>query len=363
MKTNDKNDQFQVLRGLADHRNMVATYVLAFAVGFLAMTASIPLPWMLGPLFVLAISCSLGAPLVSWKYGRRVGQLIMGISMGLYFIPEVMWQLITFLPMIVGGALGSVAIGMIGAKILMRMGETNPTTAFYAAMPGGASEMVSLAEKYAGDVGRIASAHSLRILLVVSTVPVGMTLLGVQGSAINTEMLATVQFAKLPWLFMVGLAGIVFFKLIRIRNAWFLGALTAASVCTALGYSATAMPPAISALGQVLIAVSLGTQFNRQFIVHAPMWLVKTLSISVIEIILSLAMAIAIAWWMPVGAMNLILSFAPGGMIEMGITAKVLHLAVPLVVACHVTRVFILTLIAPRCFRTFFLKSPLETKA
>lgn len=47
------------------------------------------------------------------------------------------------------------------------------------------------------------------------------------------------------------------------------------------------------------------------------------------------------------------LSFAPGGISEMSITASRLDLGVPLVVASHVVRPSILTLLAPYSFRLF----------
>jgi hypothetical protein len=50
---------------------------------------------------------------------------------------------------------------------------------------------------------------------------------------------------------------------------------------------------------------------------------------------------------------TLILATAPGGVAEMCITAKVLQLGVPLVTACHILRLLVLTLAAPAAYRLF----------
>jgi uncharacterized membrane protein AbrB (regulator of aidB expression) len=51
------------------------------------------------------------------------------------------------------------------------------TTAIFASVPGGAAEMSVLGERFGARVDRVASAQSLRIVIVVTTVPTAYALL------------------------------------------------------------------------------------------------------------------------------------------------------------------------------------------
>ncbi|MGE3936645.1 MAG: AbrB family transcriptional regulator, partial [Rhodospirillaceae bacterium] len=62
-----------------------------------------------------------------------------------------------------------------------------------------------------------------------------------------------------------------------------------------------------------------------------------------------LAVALGALTGLPVASM--IAATAPGGLAEMSITAKVLGLGVPLVIAFHVTRLFMITLAAMPVYR------------
>ncbi|MCH3868482.1 AbrB family transcriptional regulator, partial [Campylobacter jejuni] len=74
------------------------------------------------------------------------------------------------LPVVVMGAFGTLLLSLIGIAILRRAG-VDRATAFFASMPGGASEMVNLALRHDVQPARVAAAHSLRLLLVVLLIP------------------------------------------------------------------------------------------------------------------------------------------------------------------------------------------------
>src|SRR5207245_11261135 len=63
--------------------------VICAAGGALFSAVRAPLPWMLGPLLVMAFGKFLGADLASPKGSRATGQLIIGCALGLYFTPVV----------------------------------------------------------------------------------------------------------------------------------------------------------------------------------------------------------------------------------------------------------------------------------
>jgi len=66
----------------------VASVAVGAAAGWLCQTVSTPIPWMLGPMFALALLRIAGADLVALPGGREAGQWIIGTALGLYFTPR-----------------------------------------------------------------------------------------------------------------------------------------------------------------------------------------------------------------------------------------------------------------------------------
>ena len=117
----------------------------------------------------------------------QAGQLIVGCSLGLYFTPEVSRQLLDFGGYIVMAALLGILAGALGSQILRRVSGIDPTTAFFSSVPGGAAEMAILAERAGARFDQVVLCHSLRVLLVVSTVPIAVTMTGASGSSTSTR--------------------------------------------------------------------------------------------------------------------------------------------------------------------------------
>jgi len=127
--------------------------------------------------------------------GRQTGQWAIGAALGLYFSPEVVAQLGLHAPLVIAAALGSLVLGMAYAFILLRLGGVDAPTAFFAALPGGASEMANLADRLGGAVDRIAAAHAIRGMMVVSVLPCALTFAGVQGSDVYVPLAREVDAA------------------------------------------------------------------------------------------------------------------------------------------------------------------------
>ena len=56
-------------------------------------------------------------------------------------------------------------------------------------------------------------------------------------------------------------------------NPWFMGALLASMVLTLTGFQGSAIPTGLSNAAQLVIGVSLGVRFQREFVHTAPRWL------------------------------------------------------------------------------------------
>jgi membrane AbrB-like protein len=127
-----------------------------------------------------------------------------------------------------------------------------------------------------------------------------------------------------------------------------MGALLVSMGLTLADIHWSAVPTDVSNAAQLVIGVSLGVRFQREFVHTAPRWLASAASGTLAMMALSVGFGLCLAWATGLHPATLILGTAPGGIAEMAITAKVLQLGVPVVTAFQVCRlVAVLILVGP----------------
>jgi membrane AbrB-like protein len=333
-------------------RAVLLGLAVCLGAGALAAAVHLPLPWMIGPLWTVAALRIAGVRIAPLPGGRQAGQWVIGTALGLYFTPQTVDFLGDHLAVVGITTAGAVAVGLLNTLVVRRLGAVDSNTAFFSALPGGASEMAVLAERFGGAVDRIAAAHALRVMLVVAVIPFGLTWLGAHGQA--DEALQAVQpvaAARLPALLALSLVGTAALGLLRVGNAWVIGPILGVGAATASGMPLSALPAEVLIAGQVMIGWALGCRFGPGFFRAAPRFLVATLAASLLAVACSSALGLAMAPLFDSSWPTLMLAAAPGGVAEMCITAKVLQLGVALVTVCHTVRVIALTVGAPLLYR------------
>ncbi len=333
-----------------------ATLLLALAAALACVWLRTPLPWMIGPLLATSVASVLGAPTRSWPPLRNAAQWLIGTALGLYFTPQVtslvagLWWAI-LLAIAWALALGWGFGRFLHARHAQRIGGTahaQRATTYFAGAIGGASEMTLLAERERGRSDLVAAAHSVRLVIVTLVIPFAFQYSGLHGLDPSLPGARSVQPAGLALLLAATAAGGWLMVRTGRANPWFMGALIAAMGITMAGLEPSAMPAPLTNAAQLLIGVSLGVRFQRQFLHAAPRWLLDVALGTVGMILLCAGFALLLAWGTRLHPATLVLGTSPGGIAEMAITAKVLQLGVPVVTAFQVCRlVAVLVLVEP----------------
>jgi membrane AbrB-like protein len=211
--------------------------------------------------------------------------------------------------------------------------------------------MVNLAERHDALVDRVALAHSLRLLVVVTSVPVAITLLGQTGTDDYRPVLVPFVPAKLAILAAAGLVAAFAWRRTRLPNPFMMGPLLLVIGLTASGLVFSSMPSWLTNVAQVLLACNLGARFQQSFLREAPRFMAAVVANVALVLLLAAALAVVLAWSMGVLPATILLACAPGGIAEMSITAKVLRVGVAFVTAAHVTRFVIVMLFTEPAFR------------
>lgn len=343
-----------VLSSLPRALRIALTLGLAGAAGWACERLGTPLPWMIGPLLLTATGCVAGLPLASSTVLRSAGHWAIGTALGLYFTPQVVGVVVHHAAGIVAGIVWALALGLAFGLVLARLHRGRPglnaATTYFASAIGGASEMAMLAERHGGRVDLVASAHSVRILLVVIVLPFGFQALGLRGLDPFVPGPAQVHGAGLVLLIALTCAGSLLLQYLGKPTPWVLGSLAVAATLTGSGIELSALPPWMSHLGQVFIGVALGTRFSPAFVRTAPRWLASVAVGTLAMIVLCAGFAWVLARWVGLHPATVMLGTSPGGIAEMCITAKVLQLGVPIVTAFHVTRMAAVVLLSGPLF-------------
>jgi membrane AbrB-like protein len=273
---------------------------------------------------------------------RNVGQWVIGTALGLYFTPTVLGAIVTLVPALLVGIAWALLMGYVFYRLLAAMLDGDDAsadaTAYFSAAIGGASEMVVLGERHGGRIDRIASAHSLRVMIVVVTIPLGFQWAGLKGVDPTPPGPDQIHLGGLLLLGTLTLLGALLMRRLRVPNPWVLGALAVALGLTGSGIELSALPKLVTHAGQLFIGVALGTRFTPAFARSAPRWLAAVTLGTLAMIVLSAGFAWALAQAAGLHWATVLLGTSPGGIAEMCITAKVMQLGVPVVTAFHVTR-------------------------
>lgn len=323
---------------LSQWRPVLLTLLLGLAAALLCEWLRTPLPWMIGPLLAVAAARMMGADLRAPSQARNAGQWAIGTSLGLYFTPDVVAKLVEFSPYVIAGSLFALVLGTAGALMLRRTTGVAFKTAFFSTAIGGASEMANLAERNGARIDQVAAAHSLRVLLVVVIVPALFQYGGIHGLDTYIPGPRTVDALGLAALIAITVAFALVMNRLNLPNPFVIGTLIAAAALTASGIELSAIPTSMSHAGQLLIGVSLGVRFSREFLHTAPRFLGGVALYTLLALVISALFGWGLAALSGAHPATVILGTTPGGIAEMCITAKVLELGVPLVTAFHVIR-------------------------
>jgi membrane AbrB-like protein len=302
-------------------------------------------------MFAMAAAQLAGARLEALPGGRDAGMLVIGVSLGLYFTAPVVREVFTYWPWFIFLGFAAIGCGALSALVLMRYGGVSRATAYFGSMPGGASDMATMGEKYGAATDRVALAHSMRLLVVVSVIPVSITLAGFSATEDYRPVMVPFDAAGLALLAGLAIGAGFIARRVGAPTAFTMGPLFLTIALTASGVQLSSVPTPFVNAAQVLLGCTLGARFERSLVSNAPR-LVVALAAS---IAVTMVAAAGVGWLIAVGSGaylgTALLSAAPGGIAEMSITAKVLRIGVAFVTAAHVVRYVVVVLFTVPMYR------------
>ena len=310
--------------------------------GFAAFVIGVPMPFMLGGIlgsagFVLWYErTDKKLPKLS-RWVRLVSMSVIGAMIGSRFSPE----LLTLLPQFWISGLALIPFILLAHAgnyaIMRKLGGYEKLDAYFAALPGGIIDSAALAEEAGADLRVVTTQHFIRIILVVTSVP--LLFLFIQGDAVGSLAGLTMansdyDFIDIALLVAIALTGLFTGQLTKLPVSHMLGPLLLALALSVGGVIEIDIPPWLGHVAQFTVGSALGAQFSGV----SRRLLVRGLGMGVLAggymLLLAATFALVLVQFVPADFGAMFISFAAGGLAEMSLIALSLNFN-PVVVALH----------------------------
>jgi len=321
---------------------LLPIFLFGFAGGICAYWLGVPMPFMLGGIFGAACFVlwyereGKQLPKLS-RWVRLVFMSIIGAMIGSRFSPE----LVTLLPQFWISGLALIPFILLAHggcyTIMRRLGGYQKLDAYFAALPGGIIDSAALAEEAGADLRIVTAQHFIRIILVVSSVP--LLFLVIEGEVVGSLAGQTLSntdydFVDIAWILAIALTGLLFGRLTRLPVSHMLGPLLLSLLLSVGGVVKIELPWWLGHAAQFMVGAALGAQFSgvsRQLLIRGfGMGLLS----GAYMLLLAGVFALLLVPHVPAGFGAMFISFAAGGVAEMSLIALSLNFN-PVVVAIH----------------------------
>ncbi len=328
------------------------TFAIALVGVWAFKAASIPLPWLLGPIAACLLAALVGIPLRGFKPLNDSMRTILGVAVGSTLTPAViasfpaMWPTLLLMPATV------VLIGIVGVPYFQRIWGYDFPTAYYSTMPGGLQDMLAFGEEAGAKVRTLSLIHATRVLVIVVALP--FLLNGIWDADLQNPPgvpINTVPPAELGLMLVCALFGWWAARKIGLFGASILGPLVVAAVVTIAGLLNSRPPAEAIWAAQFFIGMTIGAKYAGITMAEVRNDLVAGLGFCIILIVLTIVVVEAVVLTNLAPGMEALLAFAPGGQAELTVLALIVGADVAFVVAHHVLRIFVVILGAPLAVR------------
>lgn len=326
---------------------ILLTFLAAAAGGGLATLAGMPAGWISGSLLATAVVSLCGLQTDIPRRIRPFVYLVLGIYAGTGVSPETLVQMRTwpFSFLVLGVSLAAV----IASSYLYLHGRLrwDRNSALLCSLPGALSFVMAAAEGIKADMRRVAVTQSVRLVVLVQAVPLGMFLIGPPPGLAHQAAHPPAGALDLLILLVCGGAAGLVLERVGLIGGMMLGGLLASGALFLTGTIEAAIPQWLMLPFIVTLGAISGSRFrpgDHRLIREIG---VQALIAFGIALGISFAAAGLVSWVLGVHLMQTLLAFAPGALDALVIVAFALDIDPAYVAAHHVARFMALALTIP----------------
>lgn len=339
-----------------DWRGLATALTLGTLGGYICFRLHVPLAFMIGAMIATTAASMAGIRTAIPPMMRNILVIVLGIMLGSAFTPALLDRVGEWSVSLGGLVLYILLSSLVGLFYLQRVAGYDRVTAYFTAMPGGFNEMVMMGGALGGDDRTIALGHSLRIMLVVLTVPVAFQAMPGYDPAGRDWSLHGLGpgLLDVPWrdyAFMaLCFAGAPVAQRLRVPAGILVGPMLLSAGLHLAGVTEAKPPGLLVAIAQIVIGAGIGSRFARVPVSHVMHTAKVAAGLTLLLLSVTLLLAVGIHLLTGLSLAGLVLAYAPGGLAEMSLVALALHVDAAFVATHHIVRIMLIILFAPAAY-------------
>ncbi|MBD1547031.1 AbrB family transcriptional regulator [Labrenzia aggregata] len=322
------------------------TFALGALGGTLFYAIGLPASWLAGAMIFVAAAALARVPVDLPDRMRDGFFVILGLSMGGGVRPDVIDRVAQWPATMALLAVTLVLVTAATYVFLFRFARWDRESAFLGAIPGALSFVMAIAAERRADQARIAASQTVRLVILVSVLPLVITSTASHGQQPAVPE-AFPGWADGAVLLVACLAASLLAVRLRVPGGWLTGAFFMSSAINVTGLMPVALPQWILVPCYIGLGCFIGSRFSSTtFSLFLGM-----LKASLGAIVVGLCVSLAVAWiasvllGLPFG--QLLLAYAPGGLEVMTLLSFMLNLDPAFVAAHQLARYISMVLLLP----------------
>jgi membrane AbrB-like protein len=338
---------------------LIARYALALLIGAAGSVTFVwlqfPLPWFLGALTACLVASVAQAPVARPRPLAIPMRAVLGVAIGSAFTPALLaragdmaWSLLLLIPFM----MFIIALGMV---VYERLGKFDRPTAFFAAVPGGLTDMTAMAEESGANARAVILVQASRILVTVFTLPLwlkwhdGLEVGQAFASRIRIWEVMPIDAAVMV---AMGLGGWLAARWLGLAGAPIVGPMLVSGFAHVFGVTEARVPLEVLVIAQISVGTLLGCQFRGLTLKEFTGTMLWGVLYALVLLVITGMVAQWVARWTGFSPVSVLLAYAPGGQTELNLLAFVLGLDVAYIALHHLVRLGVVILGAQLVFKT-----------
>ena len=315
---------------------------------FIADYFNVPLAWFLGPMLITSV-VTLGG--LRTKMPRLVLSTVL-IFLGLYIgnyvdkslfsqIHQWAWTSLIMLAYIIISVL-------LVSKYLQNFSGYEKKTSVFSAAPGALGPLLILAEDEKSDLSQVATAHLIRLIIIITVFPF------IVNSFYDTESIQIVEtinedqnIGHLLILIVLSIILIILFDKLKIPAALLAGTLVASGFLQITEIASYKLPANIIDYCLLILGASVGCRFADKTFKEVAKNTVHSFVATLLLVLLGLVAAFVAGLVIDKNFFTLLLSYCPGGIYEVAVIAIFFDLDPEFVSFHHIIRLLMILFVVP----------------
>ncbi len=333
-------------------KKFLLVIIISIPSALLADLFNIPLAWMIGPMIVVSIAALNGFKIFMPKLALSSILIILGLHIGNYIDQNLLNQMVNWIWTTII-MLGYIIVSIvIVSKYLQKFSGYKEKTSIFSAAPGALGPLMILAEYEKSDLSQVATAHLIRLIIIITIFPFIIVNLSTSDSL---ELQKFDYMSQNHWdlvlLIIASLIFIFFFDKAKVPAALLSGTLVASGVLQIFDIASYKLPDASINFCLLILGASVGCRFANKTVKEVANNSFHGLVATILLVLLGLIAAFIATFFVDNNFLTLILSFCPGGIYEVAVIAIAYDLEPDFVAFHHIIRLLFILFIVPMILR------------